>query len=692
MRRDEKGASMYPYQLKNKTMVLSSIFFLLAGPSLKNSFASPTQLKAVTKKTNRNPSSIPDKREFPLDQTINPCDDFHKYVCNQVESSFTLREDRSSHTFAFDDSNERILEAKKNFFKNIDQENHLNPRALQIVNFYNACMNPKTSSDDERANINHLILETQKIKNLKQLIQLSHSNLSRGKYSFVAFDSVQNISDPNKYDAFVAVNLMKLPDHSYYDNPELMSDYKNLIISFFKIIDPRLDEKTAEAKAQAMINLEIAFKDIYPKSAIRRQRWSEKREMEKAKFKMEYPNLAFDSMLNLIPDKLSLRVPIPEGLAFFNSILDEKNFQTLKDIYLYRAGSSMMDDAYPEFFNQQFEFSKKYFGGPDKRPERQERCTKLVMQSFTKELDEVMLPRLFPEFPEKKLLDLAAQIRSSILKGLEKNQWLSPEAKAEAIQKMTMAKLQLMKPKTEKEWDFNPILNYSKTKRIENSQKLEMALFKKTMKEITEPVNHDAWHMGPLTVNAYYDPSENKFVMPMGILQYPFFNQEGSLIENLGAVGAVMGHELGHGIDDQGSKFDESGKLRQWMTSQDLAQFSSRSQKLVDQFNRAGHNGALTLGENVADLVGLTFAYQAAFPDGKGNLTDKQNLFISYARVWCNVKRPKYEERLLKTDPHAMGWARINEQVKHQPGFSEAFSCKAGDKLSLLPEDRVVIW
>src|SRR5690606_22117760 len=128
----------------------------------------------------------------------------------------------------------------------------------------------------------------------------------------------------------------------------------------------------------------------------------------------------------------------------------------------------------------------------------------------------------------------------------------------------------------------------------------------------------------------------------VGILQFPFYDSEGSLIENLGAVGAVVGHELGHGIDDQGSRYDAKGRLAPWMDTKDVMEFNLRGQRMVDQFEKAGFNGKLTLGENVADLVGLTFAYQAAFPEGKASKEDQQKFFVSYGRVWCSVVRPDF--------------------------------------------------
>ncbi|RZA12518.1 MAG: M13 family peptidase, partial [Proteobacteria bacterium] len=224
------------------------------------------------------------------------------------------------------------------------------------------------------------------------------------------------------------------------------------------------------------------------------------------------------------------------------------------------------------------------------------------------------------------------------------------------------------------------------------SEKLSAAIHARSFAELKEKRNRMRWYMGPLTINAYYSAEDNQFVMPVGILQYPFYDPNLSEITNLGAVGAVIGHELGHGIDDQGAQMDADGKLRQWMSDKDVKNFQSRGKKFISQFDKAGHNGKLTLGENIGDLTGVTFAYRAAFPEGKGTVQQKKDFFTQYARVWCGVQRPKFTEQRLKTDPHSLGWARVNEQVKNQPAFAEAFSCKKGDKMVLDPKDIVKIW
>jgi putative endopeptidase len=638
-------------------------------------------------------SAIPDKRVFNLSTTINPCDDFHEYVCKDVETSFKLRDDRSSHTFSFDDSDERLLEKKKDFFKNINKEKNLSSRSLQFKDYYMACMNKTESAKEEKSLVAGLVKEVDSMKNMADFIRINRENLTNEKWGIMGYDINANIDNPLVYDVMFDVNLMGLPEHSYYDNAELIVAYKNLIAEFLNTIYPKESKADHEKRAQALIDFEKKFKDTYPFPAEFRQRYTQPRGVSRPDFLKQTSAFGLDDFFKTnVPDTTKIRDFVPESIAFLQKELNDSNLQVFKDMYTYRNAREYMDDAYPALFKKRWDFRHQFLGGPIKRSDRQERCTGSVMGAFNREFDLEMLPRLFPNFPREKMEKVAETIRASILDGIEKNTWLSDQGKKGALLKVKTAKLQLVQPMTDKEWDFKDIEKYSQSKPHENGKILALASHKRTLKKLKEGVNQEAWGMGPLTVNAYYSPEINKFVLPIGILQYPFFVAEGDLIENLGAVGAVVGHELGHSIDDEGAKFDSTGKLNQWMTDSDVTKFRERGQRLRDQFNKIGHNGDLTMGENVADLVGLTFAYHAAFPENKGSVQDKQKFFVAYGRLWCNVMREKAKEMQLKTDPHSLGWARINEQVMHQPGFYEAFSCTPQNKLYLSEKDRVKIW
>ncbi|AZZ37519.1 M13 family peptidase [Bdellovibrio sp. qaytius] len=638
-------------------------------------------------------SEIPEKREYPLNDKANPCDDFHKYVCSNVEASFKLREDRSAHYFAFEDSDERLLEKKKTFFKNINDEKKLSPRSLQMKQYYMACMNEASSAAEEKELVAGLRTDLDKLKSIEDYIKFNKENMLNEKWGFVGYDLGPNIDDPKIYDLMFDLNVMFLPEHSYYDNKELMTAYRDLVTEFFMAVYPEGNKDEFKKRAQAMIDFETRFKATYPMPAEFRKRWTEPRYVTREEFLKRTSAIGLDDFISKnIPKKTLIRDFIPESFEFMQKELKNENLQVLKDMYFFRSARGYMDDAYPELFKKRMEFSHKFLGGAPSRPDRQERCTTSVMGSFNRELDLEMLPRLFPHFPKEKMRTVAEGVRKSIIDGLKANSWLSAQGKKGAIAKIERAKLQLIQPYTDKEWDFKAIQKYSEDKPYYNGKLLALQGHAKNLKRFKEGVNQDAWGMGPLTVNAYYSADKNKFVMPIGILQYPFFVPEGDVIENLGAVGAVVAHELGHAIDDEGSKFDDKGRLKQWMTDADVNTFKERGQRMVEQFNKIGHNGELTLGENTADLVGLTFAYKAAFPKGVGSVEDKKKFFVAFGRLWCGVARDKMKEMLLKTDPHSLGYARINEQVKHQPGFAEAFSCKENNKLFLNEKDRIQIW
>ncbi len=635
-------------------------------------------------------SPVPDKREFPESKTIKPCEDFHAYVCSEVEKSFKMPEDRSYWNFAFVDNSERLLTAKKNYFKLI--ENGYEPvtdRAKPMKNFFMACMNEKASQTDEK-----FVVETEKERLLKvashkELIDLSASRMDQAEFTLVNFDTIANSKDSSRLDALFMSKIMSLPERSYYEKKDLIQDYQKLLTLFFTTL--KVDD--AEKRAGWVIDFEREVANRFPLPAEFRHRFSTDTSIKRKDLLKKYPNLNLEVILKRVPERVVLRDLSPETLIWLNATLQKLPLEQLKSVYLFHALESYMDDGYPEYFNASFEFNKKFLGGEAVRPPRQERCTKQVMKRYNRELDQELIPVLFPKIDEAAMVETAESVRKNLLASLEKNTWLSKKAKKEAINKIKVASLYLVKPKNDVEWYFNPTLTFASDKPIQNSKTFQKAMIERDIRELSEPRLKNRWGTAPLNVNAYYSPSDNKFVLLLGILQPPMFDSNATLVENLAAIGSVVGHELGHAVDDNGSKYDSKGSLRQWMSKKDLEMFKKLTEPLVTQFNAAGHDGKLTLGENIGDLVGVTTAYSTAF-EGKANVpqSDKRKFFVAYAKNWCSVIRPDLEKRFIKTDPHAMGYARINQQVVHQNGFYEAFDCKAGDKMYLAPEARVRVW
>ncbi len=650
-------------------------------------------LLAATQPVAKAPSSdIPERREFPVNDNINPCENFYEYACSNAVSSFKLREDRSNHTFAFSDSRERILEKKKSFLKELSDKlaknEKLSDRSARLATVYSACMDPEARKKEELAEVKKLTSELAKIKNRDQFLKFLAAKRDAAEPSFVSVGATVNQDKPELYDFYFAADMQTLPERSYYLKPEVVADYEKVLEKFFTTIG----EKKAKDSAKAVLKIETEFAKVHPLPSEMRAIWTSRSSITKKDILTKYPSFQLDTALSKVPDSTNIRHYIPETYAFTEKTLKTAKLEDLKAIYAYSALAGMMDDAYPEFFDVRYNFNATHLGASKVRPVREERCTQMVMGNYNKELDAELLPVMFPDFPQDKFIELAEKVRASIISGVKTNNWLSEDGRKGAIEKMSKAKLQLVKPLNDDEWYFNPVVTVAKGTPLANSQALDLALTKRMYEELPKQRNRDRWGMGPLTVNAYYSPTDNKFVMPIGILQYPFYDPKLPVEVNLGAVGAVIGHELGHGIDDQGAKFDGDGKLRQWMNEKDLETFKSRGKKFVEQFNQVGHNGELTLGENIGDLTGVTFAYRAAFPDGKGTEEQKKAFFLQYARLWCGVELPKYAEQKLKTDPHSLGFARVNVQIKNQPAFADAFSCKKDDPMVLKAEDIVTIW
>ncbi|MCC6138136.1 MAG: M13 family metallopeptidase [Bdellovibrionaceae bacterium] len=634
-------------------------------------------------------SPVPEKRNYELSKKVSACEDFHRYVCSEVEDKFKLPADRERWSFSFTDNRERILHAKKQFFNNMKNYTPPSDRELQFKNVYLACMDKKSAAAEEKAFVKEEMARLNAIKETKDLMALSISRIGEGYQTFSNFVSVPNKENPLRYDAMIGAGMKTLPERSYYENKDVTKDYRKILVEFFKIVKADKPEQRADWVLQ--FETDYALKTPLPRDM--RGRISEKRDISRKDLLAKYPNIGVSEILAKVPEKTNFVDIVPEANAFMNSAVTEMPVEQLKSVYMFHSINDYMDDAYPEFYKKFFDFRRKHLGGPKQRPPRQEECTEYASGRFGMEVDKGLLEVLFPNFPQEKAIELGERVRSSIVKGLEENKWLSSSTRKEAIKKIKASKLFLVKPQNDSEWDFMPVEKYSTDKHYANQVLFSKTAFNKKLKEMAEDRNPNRWSMSPLTVNAYYSGIDNKFVLPMGILQYPFFDGASSDVENLAAMGAVVGHELGHGIDDQGSKYDFSGKVRQWFSEKDLKEFQTRGAQFVDQFNKIGHDGKLTLGENIGDHVGISFSFNAAFPDpAKATLEDKQKFFAAYARNWCLVQTKETAQRLLKTDPHANGAERINQQVIHMPAFYEAYNCKEGDKMYRASGERIRVW
>lgn len=666
-----------------------SLFFLVV---VLNSCAQESGLKepVSSQEASCKPSSeIPERRSFPINPSIEPCQNFYQYACSRALACFQLREDRSRHLFAFSDASERLLLKKQEFFKDLNKKNTKQSGWSEALGkIYSACMDVDTSSQEERDLVQEALSFVQNAKSRQDLLQKIADNALDGKTSFVDIYPSAGLEDP-KWDDFIFIpNLMSLPERTYFHKKELMQDFEILLSDFFQTL--ALDHPTE--RAQRVIAFQKRFAEIFPLPAEISKLFTKKIYISRKDMLKRYPNLKLQNALAKIPQRTLFRDLFASSLKMLNKELGDMPLKDLGDLYLVAALFDTLDNAYPEFYKKKFEFNNHHLGGPVLRPMREERCTVYVKEAFTMELDHELIDVLFPNFPTEKFEKLVDRIRLSMLDRVEKNTWLSQSGKDGALRKLRTVKMKLVKPKNEREWNLQTLGPYQAKGPIANDYLRKKLRLAKNFEEAKQPRNQDAWEMGPLTVNAYYDRTSNTFNMTQGILQYPFYDPQASEFQNFGAIGTIVGHEVGHAFDDNGAKFDEFGALRQWMTHEDLEKFRKLGAQLISQYDKAGHNGTLTLGENIADTSGLNFSYDAAFAQHLGSKEDKQAFYLQFARSFCGTMRPAEYERLLKIDPHSQTEVRVNEPLKHQSGFYEAFSCKAGDKMYLPEQERLHLW
>ncbi|MBC7538973.1 MAG: M13 family metallopeptidase [Bacteriovorax sp.] len=639
-------------------------------------------------------SEIPLKREFPLNDKINPCENLYEHACSKTIESFQLRADRRRHSFAFSDSAERILEFKKNYIKDLTSKEADSPVSGQIKNFYLSCMNKDARAKEETNEIQKLMDDQKKITDKKEWFKTQAGKIHSGKSGFIGYSTNDNFDDARKSDLMLGVGYSLLPEKSYAKNEVLIKALAVLVTDFFKTIGADHPEE----RAKTVLKYEIDQQDnrFFPVEA--RIAYSLRRFVTKKELLKKYPDLQLNVFLSQIPEATFIRNMNPKTIPFLNKIAKTYSLDELKTLEMFYELRSKLDQGYPTFYDEAFVFANKFLGGKNKRSELDEECTTLTMHRFGAEFDYLVLPKMFPNFSSEKVADLVGKIKKSILASLSKNTWLSPTAKKEAERKISTAFMRLVSPQNFTDWKFLPTAAYGKDTYLANIEKRNGISETREFKFFRELKDIRSWEgVEPLEVNAFYQPSYNQFTMLQGILQYPFYDQKSSEIENLAGVGMVVGHELGHAIDDQGSKYDADGKLRDWMTAKDLVKFKELTKSLIEQYSKAGMNGEYTLGENIGDLVGLNAAYDAAFStDNTASASDlksqKKNFFLNYARSWCEVQLPGVRDLRLKSDPHSLGVARVNEVVKHFASFKEAFDCKDSDPMIFSAEQRVHIW
>lgn len=401
-----------------------------------------------------------------------------------------------------------------------------------------------------------------------------------------------------------------------------------------------------------------------------------------------------------IDPSCDINVGQPKFFETVNIMLKKSSTEQWKEYLTWHLVNSMANYLSKAFVDESFNFYGKVLSGRTEQSDRWKKIVKSTSGSLGEIVGKVYVEKRFSPQAKTRMLDLVSNLKKSLAQRIKQLAWMNAETKKKAAEKLDVMGLKIGYPDKWRDYSKLQITKESYYNNILNCIKFETGF---SFSKIGKPVDKAEWEMTPQTINAYYSPNKNEIVFPAAILQAPIFFLDADDAVNYGAIGVIIGHEMTHGFDDQGRLYDKSGNLNDWWVAEDAIKFKETTSVLVTQFNKfklldSLHvNGEVTLGENIADLGGLTISYNAFKiankETGKINgFTPDQRFFFSYAQVWRSNFRPEYLQMLIKVDVHSPAIARVNGVVYNVPEFYTAFDIKEKDSMYRKVEDRPVIW
>jgi putative endopeptidase len=519
----------------------------------------------------------------------------------------------------------------------------------------------------------------------------------------------QDAKDSTKYVFDLAQDGLGMPDRDYYLLPDAkMAQARKQYGEYVEKMLTLAGDKNAAKNAKDILALETQLAKI---------QWTkvENRDPVKAYNKVEFSKLAalapgYDWKAYLTESGVDgktdyLVVSQPSYISGFAKLLQSTPLPVWKTYFKWRLLSDLAPYLSKNFVDTQFAFYGTALRGiPENRP-RWKRGISLVENSIGESLGKIYVTQYFPPEAKARMDQLVKNLLAAYKADIDTLDWMSPETKQKAQEKLAKFTTKIGYPKT---WRDYSALQISKDDLLGNVIRAQQFEFNRNVNKLGKPIDRDEWGMTPQTVNAYYNPEMNEIVFPAAILQPPFFNPKADDAVNYGGIGAVIGHEISHGFDDQGSQYDGNGNLLSapgWFTQDDLAKFNAKTHALVEQYSAyepvPGYhvNGELTLGENIADNSGMAIAYKAYKLSLAGQpapvidgLSGDQRFYEGWAQVWRGKTRDDALIVSIKTNPHSPMAIRGTVPEMNQASFYDAFDIKEGDKMYLAPEKRVSLW
>ena len=640
-----------------------------------------------------------------MDTSINPADDFFRYCNNNWMKNNPIPEEYSTFG-AFTEIDQRNEILIQEIIDEVSQDANAaqGSVAQKIRDFYNAGMD--TVAINERG-YSELKPYFEMIDNLNDKAQLAVLMGKLHSDGIGGFFGAGGSSDPKNAEMVImhlyqgGLSLTDRDDYLKEETQEMRDKYVEHVAKMFELTGTAPDAAADKAKRILALETEMAKNSM---SRVERRDPDKTYNMRTlVELQKSTPNFDWNTYFKNAgaPTIESLNVGMPDYIAALGKIISKTDLETLKDYLRWKVihGSASMLSS--DLDNENFNFYGNYLYGQEVQQPRWRRVLDATSGCLGEAVGQLYVEKHFPAEAKARMLELVGNLRVALGERIKNLEWMSEDTKAKALVKLDAFNVKIGYPDKWKDYSKYEVTPESYFENVHRAIRFEN---ERDMAKIGKPVDKDEWFMTPQTVNAYYSPEMNEIVFPAAILQPPFFNMDADDAINYGGIGVVIGHEMTHGFDDQGCKYDEKGNLNNWWTEEDSKKFNERTAqlaKLFDEFQVRGYqiNGQLTLGENIADLGGLNVAWDAyqMTDEAKANqsidgFTPAQRFFISYGTIWRNNSRDKYLERQVVTDVHSPAEARVNRTLGSMPHFYEAFEIPAESKMYIAPEERAAIW
>ena len=640
-----------------------------------------------------------------LDTTVVAQNDFYQYACGGWMKNNPLPNEYSRFG-SFDKLGLQNLEQVNGLIAEIAADKHpMGSIPQKIGDVYNLSMDITRRNAEGIAPVLPVLAELDQVTDKSQWSATLGRAMDYGLWAMYvdadAMNSSMNIL--NEYQAGFA-----LSEKSYYlDQDEHTTHIRAEYLKHVEKMFTLFGIENAAEKAKTVLRLETrlataALSNVELRDPVANYNKMSIEELQKIVPQVDWA--VYFQGLNIAPDSLS--VGQVRHLQEAGKMLAEESLEDMKTLFRWQIIDGSADFLTEEIFMQNFEFYGRTLSGRQEPTPQWKRAVAMVNGTLGEAVGQMYVEKYFPEENKTRMLDLVKNLQTALGERIQALEWMSDETKAKAMEKLNTFTVKIGYPDKWRDYtalEIDPALTYYAN--VQRAAKFEQDY---SLSFLGKPVDKNKWYMNPQTVNAYYNPATNEICFPAGILQYPFFDMNADDAFNYGAIGVVIGHEMTHGFDDQGSQFDKDGNLINWWTAEDRTRFDERTKVLEDYFNGIEvapgtfANGAFTLGENIADHGGLQVSY-LAFQNAqkakgekaigeKDGFTPEQRFFLAYSNVWAGNIRPEDILQRTKNDPHSLGKWRVNGALPHINAWYDAFGVTPESPMYIAPEKRASIW